>query len=307
APLLHLGLRRDAAGYRDPAHGRRTRRQPSHRHPLHRRPSHRRRPRRDHRDVGRGALMFAPPRAIFLPEWPEPELETWNDLTARAVRLTSRAGTGVQFGRLVEEIRVLVRTGQFDTIDARLHERRFARALVTVWHDDEDLARASLTSERLARLRDAQAPRLSRLTTINLIAVLLKHFDLLDDWQENLLGAVGAAAKHAVQSHAASGTRNDVVETFRRDHPFMTHGEGPSRLAQMLVANGTSLGDYTRSNGILGYDGGRFGARLRQSYFLEQIRAADHTSAEHAFLDEVTSKFVMKARGSGGLFFGHDV
>lgn len=251
--------------------------------------------------------MFAPPRAFFLPEWPEPELETWNVLTARAVRLTSRAGTGVQFGRLVEEIRELVRAGQFATIDARLPERRFARALVTLWHDDEELARASLTSERLARLLDAQAPRLSRLTTINLIAVLLKHFDLLDEWQENLLSEVGEAAKHAVQNHAASDTRNDVVEVFRRDHAFMTHVRGPSHLAQMLVANGTSLDDYTRSNGLLGYDGGRFGARLRESYFLEQIHAADHTSAEHAFLNEVTSRFVMKARGSGGLFFGHDV
>src|SRR5690606_7560928 len=98
--------------------------------------------------------------------------------------------------------RRLIEQKRFEEIDRRLSERRFARALVTVWHDDQEMAAASLTGARVAALVEAQQPRISRLTTVILIAVLLRYFDHLDRWHPGLLAALGSAAQRAVSCQA---------------------------------------------------------------------------------------------------------
>src|SRR5699024_2620417 len=133
-----------------------------------------------------GILMGTPWRTFDIPHWRPEELIGWSALTDRAFQLTVKAGMGSRFAAVMAEVRRLIRDSQFETLDARLHDRRVARALATVWHDDEVLARASLTRERLTLLLQAQAPQVSRLTTLTLISVLLKYFDLLENWRTGL-------------------------------------------------------------------------------------------------------------------------
>src|SRR5690625_2305811 len=233
-------------------------------------------------------IMLTPKRDFTLPEWKDADLVGWGALAQRAFRIATRAGTGGRFRRIIDEVRHLLEHEQFEEIDRRLAERSFARALVTVWHDDQRLAFASLTAERVSALLEAQAPGISRLTTVNLIAVLLTYFDHLDSWQPGLLAAVGSATLRAVQAQGQRDSRADLIETFRRDHRYLTRPDGPTELAENLILDDVPMDDYLRLSGLLGFDGGRFGERLRHAYYIAQINIADHTEKKgHAFLLEV--------------------
>lgn len=250
-------------------------------------------------------MIVAPPDTYVLPEWPPHELARWDALAQRAFEIATRAGTGARFRRTVDEVRRLVAEGQLDELDRRLGDHRFARALLTVWHDDEQVARASLTRDRLSALTGQS--RLTRLTTVSLIAVLLKYFDMLDTWEPGFLAAVGAATLQAVERQSVRHARGDVVETFRRDHHYMVRAEGPANLVEALATQDVALDDYIRRTGLLGFAKGRFGDRLRHAYYIAQIRAADHTLSGHGFLGELALQTVLETPGRDGLHFGHEV
>lgn len=251
--------------------------------------------------------MLTPQRSFILPEWTQADLVGWDGLAQRAFRVAAEAGRGAHFHRVVDDVRRLIEQKRFEEIDRRLSERRFARALVTVWHDDQEMAAASLTGARVAALVEAQQPRISRLTTVILIAVLLRYFDHLDRWHPGLLAALGSAAQRAVSCQAPRDSSADLVEAFRRDHHHLTRADGPTRLAENLAITEVPLDEYFRLSGMLGFDGGRFGERLRHAYYIAQIREADHTAGGHPFLLEVTSRTIAEAPGRDGLYFGHEV
>ncbi|MBD7996993.1 EH signature domain-containing protein [Oerskovia gallyi] len=273
---------------------------------------------------------------LFLPGWPVGSFDSWDRLTSRAQRLTARAGTGLQFDLLLAEVRRLIDSGRIDLLSARLPERRFARAVVTVWSEDRERARASMTPAVVSLLVDSQTPRPSRLLVAALASMFLTHFDRLDSWSPGLFEATSTAVERAVTQVPVRRTRapalpppppphggtpvpppppppnppasRDIVDAFRYNSEFLLDIEAPRAVAQGLRATETALGDWLRVIGINGHVNGRYGIRVREALFLETIRAADHTRAEGlGFLAELTSKTVVESLGAGGTYFGHQI
>ena len=277
---------------------------------------------------------------LFLPGWPAESFDSWDRLTVRAQRLTARAGTGRQFDLLLTEVRHLIDARRIDLLSARLTERRFARAVVTVWSEDRERARASMTPGLVALLVDSQAPRPSRLLVAALASMFLMHFDHLDSWSPGLFGATSTAVERAVTQIPVRRTRaatpppppprptgasvpppppppppppspptsRDIVDAFRYNSEFLLDLEAPRAVAQGLRATGMALVDWLRQIGINGHVNGRYGIRVREAVFLEKIKAADHTRADGlGFLAELTSKTVAESLGLDGLYFGHQI
>ncbi len=274
---------------------------------------------------------------LFLPGWPVGSFDSWDRLTDRAQRLTARAGTGRQFDLLLAEVRHLIDSGRIDLLSARLSERRFARAVVTVWSEDRERARASMTPAVVSLLVDSQAPRPSRLLVAALASMFLTHFDRLDSWSPGLFEATSTAVERAVTqipvrrtraetppppppSHASASVpappppspsppaSRDIVDAFQYNSEFLLDIEAPRAVAQGLRATGMALVDWLRLIGINGHVNGRYGIRVREAVFLEKIRSADHTRAEGlGFLPELTSKTVVESLGTDDMYFGHQI
>ncbi|WP_454778207.1 EH signature domain-containing protein [Georgenia muralis] len=249
------------------------------------------------------------PLSPALPAWQPADTLAWATTTKRAATITQRVGQGRDFLALVTEIRRLVESGALARLDEMLEERRAAaRALLHVWQHDERLARRSLDGDRVRRLLRHQNPRPTYLTTTGLAAVLLKYFDELDSWSPGLFDEVSTATARAVQSQKTHNAAHDLVATMRSEPRLYLDRQGPDRLGERLVAQNLSLSDHVRRTGLLGFDDGRYGERVRQAFYLTRIRRADHTTSGHEVLTEVAAKSVKNSlSATAGRLFGLDL
>lgn len=257
------------------------------------------------------------PTATFdLPHWPESMTGSWTGLVARASRQRREAGGGRAFGVLMDEIRAAIDHGEIDAIVTRLHERRVARALVSVWSRDVERARVSLTPDLVRAVVERQDPHPSRLLVRALVDLVLRHFDLLDSWTAGLFDATSAAARRAARLAPPPRRAPVVVDVadIAREHPEeLLVRDAPRRVAGLLVASGADgipspLDDWVRARGLQGYESGRFGLLVRQAVYLERLARADHTDPTGlGFLPEITARSVVDAPGSAARYFGHDL
>ncbi len=257
------------------------------------------------------------PTATFdLPQWPDTALGSWTGLVARASRQRREAGGGRGFVALMDEIRAAIDRGEIDAIVSRLHERRVARALVSVWSHDVERARVSMTPDLVRQVVDRQDPHPSRLLVRALVDLLLRHFDLLDSWTAGLFDATSAATRRAATLAPAPRRVPAFVDVadVAREHPAeLLDRDAPRHVAGLLTASGPGgiprpLDDWVRARGLQGYESGRFGLLVRQAVYLERIRRVDHTKpAGLEFLSEITTRSVVEAPGNAGRHFGHDL
>lgn len=251
-------------------------------------------------------MKSLPPVEVQFPEWRVDSRQRWRTLSARTKRVRDGVGTGPDFERLVTELQTLAVDGGAEAVAERLTNPRAARALVTAWSRHEDAARATMTPELVVGVVDAHGERVPLLLAEGLMALYLQRFDELDDWADGLFAAT-AKAVHAAATRASTRSDHTLVAAYHANLAYLGTATGPRDLARKLMNDGHSLDDHLRETGIAGHDNGRFGTVARQAYYLEQLRRADHTTAEDSFLIEVTSDSVMRARGSEGLLFGHEV
>ena len=257
----------------------------------------------------RTTLVDLPARSVTLPQWRPAMSAAWNERAQAAGRITTRAGTGRHFDALVAEARALLAAGDHDALVSRASDRRFLRAVVTVWSDDEPFARSTMTPGLLRSL--AIAGSFSRLATITAASLLLEHFDLLDEWRPGTFDALAHLVRSAVETAPSRGQR-DVVEALRANAGVMFVSDGPQRLAAWLVTqDGFDPVTWFRGHGLSAQLDSRFGRVTRDAYFLAWIEAADATKDEHPFLkvitDEVVTRQKTETTGSDGRYFGHRV
>lgn len=240
------------------------------------------------------------------PEWSDRVRGAWLERADRAAAIGRTAGTGRNFTALCDEARELLRSGAVREIGSRSAERRFVRAVVTVWLDDVELAESTMTSE-VVRAVSAQA-RPSRLTTVSLGALFLTHFDRLDMWRPGLFVVLRDLVTRSVAVQAV-GRRPDLVEVLRANADLVESGTGPVRLARRLVGEGSDAAAWFRQNHIYAYLDSRFGRLVRDSYYLELVGAADAENDGHRFLGPVTAEALARqkteATDEDGLSFGH--
>jgi len=113
-------------------------------------------------------------------EWPQGVMQKWTRLLTRAQQLEGKAGGSDAFAQMLATLREMVRTGRFDGFKALLARRLAARALTWLWLHDEAVGPRLLNAQLLNTLIDAQQPRLTRITLVQLIQLYLRFFDQLD-------------------------------------------------------------------------------------------------------------------------------
>lgn len=249
-------------------------------------------------DVFQRAVRFS------TPEWPADNAVRWSGLAQQASDVGQGMGaSGARFADLVAHIRGLLAQGAFDAVADRLGERRVLRALLTVWAGD-DLAWMSMpTLFPAARERLVERP--SRLAATVLAALFWRLFDRLDAASPGLFATVGGTLYEvARQVVADDGDTAGPLGAIARSPGQWLTAESPATLAADLVATGRSMDDHFRAVGVAGMEG-RFGILARRKYYLAEIARADHTSAGHAFLADVTREAVTAAETEDDHSFGH--
>ncbi len=243
----------------------------------------------------------------LLPEWSEQTLSQWRVLTQEAERLSRGMGQGRQFDQLVREARELLGAGEYAVVERRAGDRRFVRAVITAWLQDDDLTRVSLNDRSLHALLEAP---ISRLGTIALTELFLTHFDHLEQLQGGLFSSVRDLLRSAVARQRPM-TTGDVVETLRASDALLLEASGPVRLASGLVSTETDITAWFRAHHLSGYADTRWGRRARDAYYLRLIELADAASGDHAFLVAVTQEFLVRqkldAGHEDGCYFGHQI
>lgn len=235
--------------------------------------------------------------------WSEADTERWGALSNSATMLARKAVRGERFDRLLLEVRRLLATDQIDKVRAHLTSRRFARAVVTVWRDDAELAERTLRRALLDDLLSAQQERTSRLLLLALVDLHLQHFETLDRWEQGLFAFIGRSLRTAVGALPRSQGSKDLLEHVRISPELFLDQKSPRALAAHLVEEQRDFADFMTSTGVAGHDLGLFGKHVRREVFLERIRQAD-PSEENEFLDEFENPSLIEAP-DGQLLFGH--
>ncbi|MCC2319544.1 EH signature domain-containing protein [Cellulomonas xiejunii] len=254
----------------------------------------------------RTTLVELPAWTVGLPAWQPSVTAAWQERAEAAGAITERAGTGRNFDALVAEARSLLTAGEHDAVLRRSRDRRFLRAVITVWADDEALARATMTPGLLQSLSIAGV--FSRLTTITAVSLLLEHFDLLDEWRPGTFDALARLVREAVRTAPTRGER-DVVESLRVNAAVMFVPDGPQRLAAWLITQDIDPVTWLRSHGLSAHLDSRFGRVARDAYFLAWIAAADAARNDQPYLTSITDEVVARQRtettDADGRYFGH--
>lgn len=253
------------------------------------------------------SVRTLPVPEVRLRTWDETSVSTWRSLSERAERLTVTAGTGRHFESVLAEARRLLLSGDTEGVAARIRDRRFSRAIATVWHESDDVARATFVAPVLRLYEDANP---SRLTTVLLCSLLLKYFDTLDRWEPGLFTVATKVVSHAVdgQTHRNS---NDVVETFRAAPSTFLDRRGPAELARTLLARRQDVYDWLLEHRLAGFADSRFGRTARDEYYLTAIRSADPSADNTEILEPVTREVLLRqsteTTDEDRLYFGHRV
>ncbi|MCF5054043.1 hypothetical protein GIW74_20750, partial [Pseudomonas syringae] len=112
--------------------------------------------------------MKVPPIDNRPGEWPHGVIENWTRLLARAQHLESKAGGSDAFEQMLATFREMMRTGRFDGFKALLTRRLAARALTWLWLHDDVIGPRLLNVRLLNTLIEAQQPRLTRITLVQM-------------------------------------------------------------------------------------------------------------------------------------------
>lgn len=252
-------------------------------------------------------LVDLPVPPLSLPEWGADVQAAWGEQARRASTITSRAGTGRHFDALVAEARRLLVAGDQAGIVARRGDRRFVRAVLTAW-GEEELARSTMRPALVNAL--ATTGSFSRLGAMTAASLILEHFDLLDTWHLGLFAALAHLVRQAVAAQPAR-ERKDVVESLRVNDAVMFVPDGPHRLAAWLVTQRLEPSAWLRAHALGAHADSRFGRVTRDAYFLAWIAAADAQHEAGSYLktisDEVLARQRTESTDDDGRYFGHDV
>lgn len=250
--------------------------------------------------------MFGRIPQIHIHEWkPSAEVE-WLEVTSRAHKIETAVGQGSLFEATLQLIKGLLMDGKEEDVRRLLDKRRNIRALLTLWQDQEGLAKQSMSVSFMRALREPEVWPPTRMSIGLLIGLHLSHFDFLDEWQPGLFNESRDLIRDALKVLSSNTRSMGLVEAVRQEPDNFLLISSPESLANVLIDNEQTLAEYLERTGIHGFDAGRFGDLVRNWYYLEQIRQAD-PKLNHSFLGELTSQSVSKAPAPDGRYFGHHV
>lgn len=252
------------------------------------------------------------PRATSnLSGWPDAVAQDWDSLLDRARRLETDAGRSDRFARMLEALRQMVRRGSFQGLGEILSARVTARALTWLWLNDQDVGRKLISVKMLDALVESQQPRLTRVTTLQLLQLYFREFDQLDGLNgPRSVGFRAALERHLVAQLAlfpkqqSAGLHADALTLLRKDGDRLFSIHGPSGLAHRVRRARRELGEAFRALGLSGLDAGRYGDVCRAHFYLETLRGLSPDQWD-PILDELLKPSISKAPFEGGRRIGH--
>ena len=254
--------------------------------------------------------MRLPPIDNRPADWPSSVIDVWTRLKEEAARMESAAGNSDAFERMIQRFREMARTGRFDGLVALLKRRIAARALTSLWATDRDYGLRLLNDRILDALIEAQQPRLTRLTLVQLLQLYFGRFDELDTYGKQ----PETGLRHLLQGHIEEqltrlpvrrqqSIRKDIISVLS-EHPWLLALDAPLRLVQSARSEGHDFHDAISTYGLDGFDGGRYGDICRAHYYLETLRSL-YPGEHDPVLDELLKPSVAKAPYQGEKRIGH--
>jgi len=236
-------------------------------------------------------------------------LQWWAEISNRVVHTGKQAGRSTAFERMLELVRDMVRNGRFEGIQTVLSTRPGARALTWLWLEDESVRNCLLTSQVLDALLQLQAPRLSRMSLLNLVSLYFREFDRLDtigrgDGLCSQLRLRILEQAERLPNFVGAGGRPDPLRTLKREGHWLLELDGPQRLAIETRERGAELGEKLSILGFAGMDTGRYGDICRAHFYLQALQELA-PGQDDPVLDELLKPAVAKAPYKGEVRIGH--
>ncbi len=248
--------------------------------------------------------MRLPPVEFPVAGWSAQMLERWIVLTKKAATMETEAGNNDAFERMCAELRRMAFTLRCDVLPELLKRRITARALTSLWLNDEVVE--LLNARLLTTLLRAQQPRLTRMTLQQLVQLYFRRFDRLDEkeglrelLERSLLQQLDLIPPSKIQT-----SRADPLVTLKREGHWLLSLDGPRHLAERVRQGGRELGETFIELGLHGFDDGRYGDICRAHFYLETLRHLPPGESDPV-LDELLKPSVAKAPFEGARRIGH--
>lgn len=249
-------------------------------------------------------LPANPPKELSL--WSDQTLSDWDLLIEKTRQLGEASSQTSAFEEMMSHIQKI---GDSKELPALLQRRPAARALTSLWNnkDDPTKDRPPLNTQLLDTLIQAQQPRLSRLTLLQLLQIYFQHFDLLD--------GPGSKDKTSLCQHL----QEHLVQQLQKQPPLdpsstlgqmqenaseLLDREGPGKLVRRVRAQGLELEQALKAYGLEGLDTGRYGDVCRAHYFLDTLRELP-VGENHKVFTELLKPAVSKAPYQQNKRIGH--
>lgn len=251
--------------------------------------------------------MKLPPTSSFTlnKAWSDKNLEGWSVLKKELGAIEGEAGETDAFNRLLIQWERMADTGVFDNLHSLLKSRMGARSLTKLWLEDDAFRDRLLSVAMLKALIEAQKPRLTRLTLIQLIQLYFKFFDqlpsreVLEQLQCSILEQLDV-----VPSSSFKLGHDDILSVLQQKSKWLLSQDGPIQLVSEIQSKHQELADAFVFYGLKGFDTGRYGDVCRAMFYLETLKSLE-IGLWDPVLDELLKPSVSKAPYQEGRRIGH--
>lgn len=240
-------------------------------------------------------------------EWPDHVVEDWKRILADADKLEQKAGGGDVFEAMCKRLRTAVNLNDLTDLFKALDKRLGARALTWLWNNESDILKKSCRVSVVNELLQAQQPRLTRTTFLQLCQLYFQEFDQLKLLDENLFECIEAAIQAQVLKMSPAprtGFTQDPITSIQNNVDWLINLEGPARFAEKVRESGVELEGRFKDLGLVGYDSGRYGEICRANYYINTLKGVELGQWDPVF-DELLKPSVSKAPFKDGKRIGH--
>lgn len=253
-------------------------------------------------------MRFLSTSEFRLPSWSATEVSGWTRVLHSVQTMRKAAGRGRGFEEILAKLKEMARTGRDSDVPIIVQRRLGARAFTQSLLEDEACRRRWLRSSYLETLVRAQAPRLGRLSLLNLLALYFREFDQLEaDPDSGILSELEALLRSQLKQLPPVGSaqsQKDLLQVLKTDGHWILSRRGPMELVQRSRNEGVELEETLKSVELADLDIGRYGHICRATYYLEVLKELAPNSWDPV-LDELLKPEVAKAPYEAGMLIGH--
>lgn len=231
--------------------------------------------------------------------------EQWQTLSRKAESLHQRIFHSGALQNVLEESRAILDSGDDAALALASEKPRFRRAFLDLWSQDDALASATLTRDRV-RLVAGTQHTLSTMALLALINLHLGRFYELDTIESGLFDAV----ENVLRSHLAQSPGHKrmprTLEAVKETPDMLIARDAPQLVAEGLLQDKLPLAWFFREQGLQGYRDTNYGRAIVVEHFVARLEKAE-PKEDHAFLEELHEEALLKIPIDDGRYFGHRV